>query len=274
MAKQSGNLVDGALPLICSLGHFVRIGKWPDLSTPTTFNEKIQHFKLTNRDQSLARYIDKILVKEFVSEKLNEDWVIPTLFSGTELPEKRSWPIPYVVKANNSSGRNAFVRSNSDEDWPDLRVQALRWVRTPHPWITGEWLYRQIEPKILIEPLLGNGRLPADYKFFVFGGAVKAVQVDTGRDGDHRRTFFDRHWSRLKFELRYRSATETIPPPARLESMISAAETLGEPFDFVRVDLYEIDGQPKFGELTFTPGAGVEPFRPRHFDEDLGRHWS
>ena len=233
----------------------------------------MQHFKLTSRDRTLAKFIDKIAVKDFVRDRLGEDWVIPTLYSGRELPEQRDWPVPYVLKANNSSGRNAFVRSEADEDWADLSAKAKKWIDTPHPWITGEWLYQHIEPRILVEPLLGGGRLPPDFKFFVFGGAVEAIQVDTGRDGDHRRTFFDRSWNRMDFELRYKAASESLPEPAQLDQMIAAAESLGDSFAFVRVDLYDIEGQPKFGELTFTPGAGVEPFRPHRYDKHFGDLW-
>ena len=47
--------------------------------------------------------------------------------------------------------------------------------------------------------------------------------------------------------------------PACLEEMVSAAQVLAEPFPFVRVDLYQYHGRPVFGELTFTPAAGILP---------------
>ena len=39
---------------------------------------------------------------------------------------------------------------------------------------------------------------------------------------------------------------------------------------FVRVDLYEINGQVYFGELTLYPGCGFEEFRPDEWDEKIG----
>ena len=56
--------------------------------------------------------------------------------------------------------------------------------------------------------------------------------------------------------------------------MIEAAETLGQGFDFVRVDFYEIDGAPRFGEMTFYPGSGLDPFDPPEIDLILGRLWA
>ena len=41
-----------------------------------------------------------------------------------------------------------------------------------------------------------------------------------------------------------------------LEKMKPYVKKLAEPFKFVRVDLYSINGEPKFSELTFTPCAG------------------
>ena len=47
--------------------------------------------------------------------------------------------------------------------------------------------------------------------------------------------------------------SDIIPRPGALEEMISIASRLSEPFPFVRVDLYLINGSPIFGEMTFTP---------------------
>ena len=56
--------------------------------------------------------------------------------------------------------------------------------------------------------------------------------------------------------------------------MIEVAERLGAGFDFVRVDLYDLPDGPRFGELTFTPGAGLDPFHPPEYDQRLGDLWA
>ena len=58
--------------------------------------------------------------------------------------------------------------------------------------------------------------------------------------------------------------------PVSLASMFEAAELLSAGVDFVRVDLYEIDGQAYFGELTSSPNKGLSPFRPPSLDQVLG----
>ncbi len=52
--------------------------------------------------------------------------------------------------------------------------------------------------------------------------------------------------------------------------MIDIATNLSKDFSFVRVDLYNIDGRIYFGELTFTPAAGIQFFDPDSYDELYG----
>ncbi len=56
--------------------------------------------------------------------------------------------------------------------------------------------------------------------------------------------------------------------------MVELAEALAEGFDFVRVDLYNIDGRIVFGELTNYPYGGMAPFDPPEFDDVLGAKWT
>jgi len=52
--------------------------------------------------------------------------------------------------------------------------------------------------------------------------------------------------------------------------MIHVSEILSAPFPFVRVDLYEVRGRVLFGELTFYPGNGTDPFNPGEWDRIFG----
>jgi hypothetical protein len=67
--------------------------------------------------------------------------------------------------------------------------------------------------------------------------------------------------------------TANIERPASLSQMIDAAEKLSDGMSFVRVDLYEINGQPRFGELTFYPASAAEIFDPPEYDRFVGSYW-
>ena len=62
--------------------------------------------------------------------------------------------------------------------------------------------------------------------------------------------------------------------PVCLAEMITLAERLGADTDFVRVDLYDVDGRIVFGELTSFPAGGDSPFDPESFNEVFGRPWT
>jgi hypothetical protein len=121
-----------------------------------------------------------------------------------------------------------------------------------------------------------------DYKLFVFGGRAEFIQVDTDRATDHKRVFYNRDWIRQAFTISFRHKdgslwypleTREIERPRHLAEMMDAAEKLGSGFNFVRVDLYDLDSGPKFGEMTFAPGAGCESFHPVAYDRIFGELW-
>jgi len=243
---------------------------------PRTFNEKIQRMKLFNRDPRLPQRENKILAKEFAKDKLGSEWVIPTLWQGGYFPpvEQRTWPIPFVIKANNGCGWNVFVRQESDLNWSRIERLATEWRGSPFGADLGEWLYSKIEPALLVEPFIGeNLQLPVDYKLWTFNGEVKVIEVITDREHDPKGTMFDAGWQRLPFKNGYRTDPRPIPRPASLDRMIKAAKILAEDFPFVRVDFYEIGDQPKFGEMSFYPGSGMDPFDPPEWDGKIGQFW-
>lgn len=146
-------------------------------------------------------------------------------------------------------------------------------VNEPRRWPFNRWPYNEMAKNILVEPVITkDGSQPRDYKFFVFDGKVEFVQVDVDRASNHKRSLQNREWRHLPFTLKYPSAG-MIDPPLALEQMIAGAETLGREFSFVRVDLYDIEGEPRFGELTFFPGSGLERFSPDSFDYEFGTKW-
>jgi TupA-like ATPgrasp len=246
------------------------------LVRPRTFNEKIQRLKIFNRDPRLPQRENKILVKEFVKDRIGSEWVTPTLWHGEHLPpvEQRRWPIPFVIKANNGCGWNVFVRTEADLNWPHIEGLAAEWRHTPFGVDMGEWLYGEINPGLLVEPFLGDfSKLPVDYKFWTFGGRVQFVEVITDRENGLKATIFDTDWHRLPFTVGYPPDPRPIPKPVSLGRMIEAAEILAEDFSFVRIDFYEIDNHPKFGEMTFYPGSGHDAFNPPEWDAKVGELW-
>jgi hypothetical protein len=257
-------------PARIRLTYLWRHHRLPDLSDPRTFTELVQHRKLNDRDARLPMLADKVRAKAIVADRLGPEWVIPTLWHGTSLPDLPTWSTPFVVKSRHGCNQIAFVRDPDTFDWSALRNRSDRWMRADYGSWLDEWLYTRIPRGILVEPLVGTGPdLPIDYKFHVFGGRVEYIQVHLGRGSRHRWIVFDRAWKR-------RSNASADPDPIRptsLKRMIKGAEELATGFDYVRVDLYEIDTHPLFGEMTFYPGSGLDRFSPIALDNELGQRW-
>ena len=239
------------------------------LDRPTRFTELVQRRKLTDRDPRLPVLADKVLAKNWVARTLGAEWIIPTLWHGDELPHQPRWRLPFVVKSRHGCNQRAFVRAETD-DWPTIRRAANAWTKHAYGGWLDEWIYRHIPRGILVEPFVGSqGRLPIDYKLYTFHGHVAFVQVHLDRETRHRWIIMDRRWRRV-------SALTAEPdpaPPRSLTAMIEAAEALARGIDFVRSDFYEIGGKPVFGEMTFYPGSGLDPFDQPGLDEAMGAFW-
>ncbi len=257
--------------------YFSAHGRYPNIRKPKLFTEKIQHRKLYDKDLRLSLCADKVLVKNYVRERLDSDILIPTLYSGERLPPlaQRTWSLPFVIKANHGSSFNIFVRQESDLDWQAIEEKLALYLSIDFGAYLKESHYSKIARQVLIEPFLSDdGELPIDYKIFVFGGIPKFIQVDTDRESSHKRTFFDVAWNRQTFQFAYPLDMRPLDRPSSLETMLSAAAELGRDFGFVRVDFYEIRGRPYFGEMTFTPEAGLGKFEPPEIDALFGEMWT
>ena len=245
-----------------------QLGRRLRLRRPRTFNEWVQHRKLHNRDPRLPSLLDKVAVKAAVARRLGADWITPTLWHGAALPDTPPGPLPIVLKGRHGCGQLVIVRTAAD--WPRARRLARHWTRARYGRWLDEWAYRDVPLGLLAEPLLGDGRvLPIDYKLFVFGGRVAFVQVHLDRATNHRWIVMDLNWRRV-------SPPTSDPDPSRpasLPEMIAGAETLSQGYDFLRVDLYEVAGKPRFGEITIYPGSGLLPVVPASLDRRMGELW-
>ena len=255
----------------------------PNLENPQTYSEKIASRKLYDRDPRLPQLVDKIRVKEVIARKFGPSFVFPTLgvWSSPEEMDFTRPPLtslPYVLKTNQASGTNIFVKRQEDlAGVGNIRKALAKFLKINWYAVAREWAYADITAKIFAEPYIETpeGYL-TDYKFHVFVGRVYAIEQIVDRFGNYGVGFHDRGWNRMSIaylDNRYPSYRGVMEPPARLKEMIEFAEAIGRDFSYVRVDFYLVDGQIKVGELTFYPGAGHDRFDNDAWDMEFGRQW-
>ncbi|QQC66995.1 ATP-grasp fold amidoligase family protein [Paraburkholderia ginsengisoli] len=266
--------------LFLSLLHHKCIGRYPNLVRPVTFNEKILQRNL-RPDPRYIELTDKLRVREYIAAKIGAEHLIPLVATPEVFTREvfDALPNAFVMKANHGSSFVEVVRDKSDTSFEKLKRRAEQWLAIDFYDIARERHYCTIKPRIFFEHLLldARGQIPADFKVHCFGGQagppILYILVISDRFGSATHgDVYDANWNHLDIAIGfYKRSAKPAPRPANLESVLDAAAALSEDFDYVRVDLYAPDNHVYFGELTFTPGAGVLPFTPDRIDYEWGK---
>lgn len=245
-----------------------------NLEAPKTFNEKIQWLKLYDSTPIKTRLADKYLVRDWIKEKIGEEYLIPLLgvYDRFDDIDFDALPNQFVIKCNHGCAYNIIVKDKNKLDLQEVKTKLDGWLSENYAFRYGfELHYRDIPPKILIEKYMddGTGDL-RDYKYTCFNGKPEFIWIDSDRHSLHKRNLYDLNWHQLNCKVN--SRYDTFPSPSRpvyLEEMNKLAAILSEGFAYVRVDFYIIDEKIYFGEMTFTSSSGTEDIVPPSFEEHL-----
>lgn len=261
--------------LYLQICYYLEMGKKLDLRNPKTMNEKLQWLKLYNRKPEYTTMVDKILVKEYVSKIIGNEYIVPLL--GTwNLPHEIDYttlPDQFVLKTNHSGGNTGviIVKDKSKLDTEHTIKVLNRSLKSDIYSLCREWPYKGINKKILAEKYLGDDLV--DYKFYCYNGYVDAVLVCIDRQiGAPKFYFFDKDWNLKRYNKRGLEAPAdfTIPKPCGIDEMFKLAELLSVGVPFIRVDFYNVAGKIYFGELTFFPDSGFDKNRLPKSDYHFG----
>ncbi|EJG0972895.1 hypothetical protein C4G80_RS07065 [Vibrio parahaemolyticus] len=253
------------------------------IKSPTTFSEKIFYRKYYGNNDFMAVIADKLKVREYVRDKVGEEFLIPliSVHKKLQLEDIYNLPNEFIIKSNHGSGSEhlEIVRNKKGLSTDELSaiIEKMNLSIDSRKGAVGhELFYERIERRIIIEKLLrcSDGKSPNDYKFHVFKNGPTFIQVDSGRYVDHKRTIYNELWEKENFKLNPKyDYIEESEKPMNFDKMLKIAKKLAEDFDYVRVDLYNIEGKIFFGELTQTHGNGLEKFEPSKFDYIWGSFW-
>lgn len=257
------------------------VGYWPSLLRPRSYNEKLVWRKLYDRNPLLARVTDKWRVRGYVAERLGGEqaaqYLIPVraVYESVDQIRAEDLSAPCVIKPTHSSGKVLLLPHGLDRGIEAVRAECAPWLRgLPYRLRHHEWAYRHLTPRLVVESYLGaeRGCPPPDYKFLIFHGRTAVVQLHCGRFGEYKRQEFCRDWTPVH-ETRDLPEDELAAMPENYARMVEVAETLAGPFDFIRVDMYNIDGHLYIGELTCYPASGRRWFQSFEHDFALGAAW-
>ena len=253
------------------------VGFEGDFENPKTHWEKVQYRKLYGKHEFYGRLADKVLVRDYVGERVGEEVLVPLLGVHDRLDETILDDLPqsFVIKVSNASGWNEVVRDKTRMDKRRTIRYFNRKVKRNFSRNCGEVHYDYSKSKILIESLLlaEDGQLPWDLNFYCYNGSkgfdycLHATSADRVFEGH-----FYRNETLIKGNL-LPGMVETQLRVGNFNRMLEIARELSRGIDFVRIDLYNACGKIYFGEMTFTTSAGFKVYENPALNELRDRMW-
>jgi hypothetical protein len=149
----------------------IKTGEKLNLKNPRGINEKINWLKINDIHLEYTNYVDKIAVRDIITEKLGEEYLIPLLgkwdcFDDIDfdmLPDK------FVLKCSHDSGSVKLIKDKNSINKAELRSFFKGRMRTNAFSLGRGYLYRGIKPRILAEKFMesDNGGGINDYKLHI-----------------------------------------------------------------------------------------------------------
>ena len=249
-----------------SIYHKRSTGKYLNIDNPVTLDDKIAYMEFRTDTSEWSRLADKVSVRDYVEECGFGDYMTKLygVWENADEIDFSMLPSSFVIKTNNASATNILIKDKSSMDEVSVRKQLNEWLKIDYGYNTAQPHYSNMKPLILAEEFLVDedtakaGKVLKDFKFYCVNGEPRYVIVYSDREtNSHRmkRSIYDMDWVLHQEYLgKFAVAGPEVKKPVSFELMKKMASRLSNPFKFVRVDFYEINGTPIFGEITFTPG--------------------
>lgn len=270
--------------LLVTILYRIAYGKWLDWKHPKTLNEKINWLKF-NSDTSLWTILaDKYRVRDYVKSKGCGELLVK-LHGIWKSPDEIDWdalPNQFVLKTNNGCGDVRICRDKGIIDREEWLNHFRKVLKEKIGYERGEPHYNKITPPaIMAEELLDCSKQPIksssliDYKVWCFNGCPYCVFVLLNRMKKNVEiALYDTDWNpineKLKYSSHYRPTSQNIPRPKSLHRMLQYSSILSFDLPQSRIDFYEVDGKPYFGEITMTSAGGFMDYFTEDYLNELG----
>lgn len=248
-----------------------------DWRHPRTFNEKLQWLKLNDQNPLYTTLVDKYRVKQWVADKIGEQYVIPTLavYGSVDEINLDALPERFVLKCNHDSGSVVICKDKASFDLEEAKRKLSGALKENFYWKAREWPYKNVRRCVFAEQYMedDSGGL-TDYKVSCFNGDPYKVMVCMDRYSSEATKYysFDKNWNLLRHNRMGKVAPEgfSLPKPLNVDKMFEFSSMLAKDIPFVRADYYEVKGALFFGELTFFPEGGFDKAILKETDELYG----
>ena len=275
----------------CKLKYWIITGYSLNLDNPKGFCEKLQWLKLNDRRDIYTILVDKYKVRNYVSGIIGEKYLIPILgvWNRPEEIDFEKLPNQFVLKCNHNSGGGMCVCLDKTKLDINLVKRKLKdAMNFEYYSVSREWAYKNVEKRIICEKYMKDDNINKvidfkinegliDYKFYCFNGIPKFLYVscaciENGKKHD-KLSFYNLNWTKAKFyRIDHPQFNADNLKPSNLDEMIKISHLLSKNIPFVRVDLYNINNNIYFSELTLSPGGGFGMFYPYEYELEIGNY--
>lgn len=246
----------------------------PDLVNPVWYNEKIRWQFLNHRNPLMSLVADKIAVRDYITyrggtihapELIASGWA-PEDLAEIDLPEE------FVLKTSFGSGQNHIERRGKRTNRATLVAKVRGWMSYDQWRSTGEFHYRPLPKRWLVEDFVACRAGQIEYKVFcMMGEPVFILAVKERTSKGYKRNLYWPDWTPTDFHWRnFPVDPVEVPRPERLEEMLADARRYAADFLHVRVDFFQSDDRIDFSELTFASAAARVPFTPEEANARMG----
>ncbi len=251
-----------------------------NLRNPKTINEKIQWLKLYDNLPIKAQLTDKVLVRDWVKEKIGEQYLKPVLqiCNTFEEIDFDNLPDKFIIKCNHGCKWHIVVKNkqgylDNKIIYKLTKVQMENWlIQSFFGWSDFEIQYKNIIPKIIIEPLLiEEGRKePEAIEIYCFNSEPKLFRkVNHSLNDKHEVSAYDENYKPIDFKIKEYEEVVNEEVDDNLKKAVELSKELCKDFKFVRVDWMTYNGQLYFEEMTFTPYSGFYNFTDKYKDWNI-----
>ena len=260
----------------------LRFHKSLDLKNPKTLSEKVTYIELHKQSPLAPSCTDKYEVREFVKSRGLENILISVYgeaWSDVNQIDFNTLTYPCILKATHGCKMNYVLHDINNIDLQKCKKELSKWLKISYGTYSIEPHYKTIPHRIYAEKFIDGIDDLIDYKFHCINGNPEFVLTCSQRKakGDAAMAvtldLFDMEWKHIPEIIG--SGNEIagdglIQKPETFDRMKEIARVLSRGFEFVRVDLYEINGNILFGEMTFSPACCVFPYFSKEFDIEMG----
>lgn len=264
--------------LWCKKLYYETIGRPCNFSHPKDINEKILWLSFFTDTSLWTKLADKYVVREYVKGCIGEKYLVPLLgkWDKAEDIDFDALPNKFVIKPNNGSYDCCIVTDKSKANLEEIRKKMDRSMKHAFGYEGAEMHYTRMKPCIIAEQMLetNNEEGLVDYKIWCLNGVPHNIFVCANRDPlTHHARFisYDLEWNKRDENLTPAFRNDaTCPKPDNLEELLEVASKLSEGIPQCRIDLYDIESNIYFGEITLTSNYGMMPYFSQSLLDDMG----